>query len=55
MATLAARGLGDREIADVLVVSVRTVESHLASAYRKLGITTRRDLAGALGATGGAR
>ena len=48
MATLAARGLGDREIADVLVVSVRTVESHLASAYRKLGITTRRDLAGAL-------
>ena len=55
VATLAARGLGDREIADVLVVSVRTVESHLASAYRKLGITTRRDLAGALGATGGAR
>ena len=34
---LASRGLSDREIADELVLSIRTVQSHLASAYRKLG------------------
>ncbi len=44
IAVLAGRGLRDREIADLLVVSVRTIESHLAAAYRKLGITSRRDL-----------
>ncbi|MET9229623.1 helix-turn-helix transcriptional regulator [Lentzea sp. NPDC003310] len=42
----AARGLTDRAIADALVVSVRTVESHLAAAYRKLAITSRQGLAG---------
>lgn len=45
---MAAQGMTDREIADALVVSVRTVESHLAAVYRKLGIRSRRDLAGAL-------
>lgn len=48
IARMAADGRTDREIADSLVVSVRTVESHLASAYRKLGIRSRRELAGAL-------
>lgn len=33
-----AAGLTDRRIAERLVVSVRTVESHLAAAYRKLAI-----------------
>ena len=42
---LAARGLSDRAIADELVLSIRTVQSHLASAYRKLGITSRTELA----------
>ena len=37
IATLAARGMTDRDIAATLVISVRTVESHLAAAYRKLG------------------
>ena len=46
VAALAAKGLSDREIADALVVSIRTVESHLAAAYRKLGVTSRRDLLG---------
>jgi DNA-binding NarL/FixJ family response regulator len=41
---LAARGLSDREIAEELVLSIRTVQSHLASAYRKLGIASRTEL-----------
>ena len=45
MARLASRGLSDREIADELVLSIRTVQSHLASAYRKLGIGSRTELA----------
>ena len=44
MARLASRGLSDREIADELVLSIRTVQSHLASAYRKLGIASRSEL-----------
>jgi DNA-binding CsgD family transcriptional regulator len=48
IARLASTGLSDREIAASLVVSVRTVESHLASAYRKLGIVSRRNLRAAL-------
>jgi DNA-binding NarL/FixJ family response regulator len=42
----AATGLTDRAIAERLVVSVRTVESHLAAAYRKLAINSRQGLAG---------
>ena len=45
IAGLAARGLSNREIADRLVVSVRTVDNHLHNAYTKLGITQRADLA----------
>jgi DNA-binding NarL/FixJ family response regulator len=48
VAALAAGGLADREIAARLVVSVRTVESHLARTYRKLGVSSRADLAGVL-------
>jgi DNA-binding CsgD family transcriptional regulator len=49
VAELAARGRTSREIADALSVSLRTVDSHLDHAYTKLGITSRRDLAAALG------
>jgi DNA-binding CsgD family transcriptional regulator len=45
IALLAASGSSSRDIADRLVVSVRTVDNHLQSAYRKLGVSRRQDLA----------
>jgi ATP/maltotriose-dependent transcriptional regulator MalT len=49
VATLVARGLTDREVAERLHVSVRTVHSHLHHTYRKLGISGRDELAQLLG------
>jgi DNA-binding CsgD family transcriptional regulator/tetratricopeptide (TPR) repeat protein len=49
IALLAAAGLPSKEIASRLIVSVRTVDSHLARVYVKLGITTRAELATVLG------
>jgi DNA-binding CsgD family transcriptional regulator len=43
---LAAAGKGNRAIAAELFLSVKTVETHLAAAYRKLGVSTRASLAG---------
>ena len=48
VASLAAEGRSNREIAQALHVSHKTVEKHLTAAYRKLGVGTRRDLPGAL-------
>ncbi|WP_405687455.1 helix-turn-helix transcriptional regulator [Streptomyces sp. NBC_01387] len=45
VAELAATGATNREIADALCLTVRTVEYHLTNAYRKLGVTGRTDLA----------
>ncbi|MGW2740977.1 LuxR C-terminal-related transcriptional regulator [Streptomyces sp. NPDC001450] len=45
VAVLAARGLTNREIAETLFITRRTVENHLTSGFRKLGITGRRELA----------
>jgi HD-GYP domain-containing protein (c-di-GMP phosphodiesterase class II) len=36
-----ARGLSNREIADALVLSPRTIQHHLASIYDKIGLRTR--------------
>ncbi|MCY1245670.1 Bacterial regulatory protein, luxR family [compost metagenome] len=46
---LAATGLSDRQIADRLQISVRTVEGHLYRCYLKLGIAGRDELAAAAG------
>ena len=42
--TLAVDGLTNRAIAQHLFVTTKTVETHLAAAYRKLGITGRGEL-----------
>ena len=51
IARLAAAGRSNREIAQELFVTVRTVEAHLGHAYRKLGVDGRPGLARALGLT----
>ncbi|HWU21846.1 MAG TPA: helix-turn-helix transcriptional regulator, partial [Nocardioides sp.] len=48
VAELAVRGLTNQEIADELVISARTVASHLSSAYAKLGARSRTELASIL-------
>jgi DNA-binding NarL/FixJ family response regulator len=45
---MAAQGQSNREIAQALFVTHRTVEVHLTSAYRKLDISSRSQLAAAL-------
>ncbi|GAA3042435.1 AAA ATPase domain-containing protein [Actinokineospora globicatena] len=44
VAGMAARGSTNREIAEALFISVRTVEDHVANALRKCGVRTRSDL-----------
>src|SRR5262249_20918754 len=41
VADLAARGRTNREIADALLLSPHTVDSHIRHIYRKLGIASR--------------
>ena len=45
VAGLIAAGATNRDAAAALFVSVRTVETHVASIYRKLGVRTRAELA----------
>lgn len=49
VAELAARCMSNREVAEALFVSLRTVETHLTHVYRKLEIDSRSGLAAALG------
>jgi DNA-binding CsgD family transcriptional regulator len=45
---LAAAGKANRAIAQQLFLSIKTVETHLAAGYRKLGVNTRTDLSAAV-------
>ncbi|MCU1455828.1 MAG: hypothetical protein JWN46_3974 [Acidimicrobiales bacterium] len=51
VALLAAQNIPSRDIAERLFVSVRTVDNHLQRAYTKLGVSSRGELATALGLT----
>jgi DNA-binding NarL/FixJ family response regulator len=43
--TVVAEGLTNKDVAGRLFVSPRTVQSHLAHVFAKLGVTTRTQLA----------
>ncbi len=47
-ARMAAEGLSNREIAQALFVSAKTIETQLSAAYAKLSISSRYELRGAL-------
>jgi DNA-binding NarL/FixJ family response regulator len=47
VASRAAAGLSNREIARELFVTLKTVEFHLARTFRKLGVASRRELGAA--------
>jgi DNA-binding CsgD family transcriptional regulator len=51
IARLAAEGLSNREIGQQLYLSHRTVRNHLYRIFPKLGITSRAELAAAVGAS----
>jgi DNA-binding CsgD family transcriptional regulator len=49
VALLAADGLTNREIAEQLYVTQRTVETHLTHAFQKLDVTSRSELGTVVG------
>jgi DNA-binding CsgD family transcriptional regulator len=55
VAELAASGDTNREIAERLFITIKTVETHLAAVYRKLGIGRREELAPLLVGSAGDR
>jgi DNA-binding CsgD family transcriptional regulator/tetratricopeptide (TPR) repeat protein len=48
IAGLIGAGKSNREVAEALVISERTVETHVASVFAKFGVTNRRELAALL-------
>jgi DNA-binding CsgD family transcriptional regulator len=48
IAAMAAEGMSNRDIAQALFVTLRTVEMHLSNAFRKLDVSSRTQLAAAL-------
>ncbi|HYW54997.1 MAG TPA: AAA family ATPase [Dongiaceae bacterium] len=52
IAALVVAGQATRAVADALVISERTVETHIAAIYRKLGVSNRTALARLLGDAG---
>ena len=53
VAQMAAEDLSNKEIAQALFVTVKTVEQHLGRVYRKLDISSRRQLGGGARRSGG--
>jgi class 3 adenylate cyclase/DNA-binding CsgD family transcriptional regulator len=49
-AAMAAEGMSNREIAQALFVTLRTVEMHLSNAFRKLDVSSRTQIAAVLAA-----
>jgi DNA-binding CsgD family transcriptional regulator len=49
VAVLAGGGRTNNEVAQTLFITPKTVDTHLTNAYAKLGISSRHDLAAALG------
>jgi DNA-binding NarL/FixJ family response regulator len=45
VARLAAQAMGNRDIAQALFITTKTVSDHLSSTYRKLNINSRDELA----------
>ncbi|BAS13389.1 putative HTH-type transcriptional regulator Mb0914c [Arthrobacter sp. Hiyo8] len=43
---MASQGLSNKEVANQLQVSVRTVEGHLYQIFTKMGISSRSELEG---------
>ena len=52
VARMAAQGMSNKELAQALFVTVKAVEVHLSSVYRKLQISSRAQLAQALAGAG---
>ena len=50
VAHMAAEDLSNKDIAQTLFVTVKTVEQHLGRVYRKLDISSRKQLSAALAA-----
>jgi DNA-binding CsgD family transcriptional regulator len=53
VAQLAAEGMSNREIAQTLFVTIRTITTHLTHTYQKLDITRREQLSEALAGAAG--
>jgi DNA-binding CsgD family transcriptional regulator/tetratricopeptide (TPR) repeat protein len=53
IAHMAASGMSNKEIAQRLFVTVKNIEMHLVVAYRKLDVSSRRELPGVLAAQTG--
>ncbi len=51
VATLVAAGLSNREVAERLVVTAKTVEYHLGNVYRKFGVNSRGRMVAVLQST----
>jgi DNA-binding CsgD family transcriptional regulator len=52
IASMAAGGMSNRDIAQALFVTIKTVETHIGHIYQKLNLTRRMQLAEALGQGG---